>query len=104
MDSTALVIDMTFDTSSFDLPRCTSLFLNGDESELETKLPDPQPFIRRKRSSDIDAGINIKFLQASRAAIGKEIVECEPGKWNIGMDERQKSAEKIALCILQCRT
>ena len=95
--------DMTFDTSSFELPRCTPLSSMDYKSDFEQALPDPLPFVRSKKSSRNDHANSIRFIQACRAATGKEIATNESGKWNEETDAREKSVASVALYILQSR-
>ena len=94
-------IDMTFDASSFDLPRCAYISLEDHQNESKPALPDPKPFVRSRSSPQIDPSANIKYIRVCRAATGKEIVEYEPGKWNYGNDAHLKTVKSTALFILQ---
>ena len=95
--------DTTFDASSFGLPRCTPLSAKDYASDLKHAWPAPQPFVRSKKSSQHDPKSRIRFIQACRAAMGKEIAASESGKWNEETDGREKSAASVALHILQSR-
>ena len=102
MHSTIQPIDMTVDTSSFDLPRCTPLSPKAFVvREDEQALPEPQPFVRSKKSSEVVPPINMKFSRLCKAATGKDIHANEPGKWTTGIDSCQKSASLRALYFLQ---
>ena len=95
--------DTTCDASSFGLPRCTPLSAKDYASDLKHAWPAPQPFVRSKKSSQHDPKSRIRFIQACRAAMGKEIAASESGKWNEETDAREKSAASVALYILQSR-
>ena len=102
MDCVIEPSDMIFDTTSFDLPRCTLSPPNDCITDLELLLPNPQPFKGRKVSSPEDAAIYL-FIQGCKAATGKDIVANEPGKWILTVDEREESANRTALIICQQR-
>ena len=101
MDSALQPIDMTVDTSSFDLSRCTPLSPKACKREDEQALPEPQPFVRSKKSSEVVPHINMKFSRHCKAATGKDIHANEPGKWTTGIDPYQTSASLRDLYFLQ---
>ena len=102
-DSLSQPSDTACDASSFGLPRCTPLSAKDYASDLKHAWPAPQPFVRSKKSSQHDPKSRIRFIQACRAAMGKEIAASESGKWNEETDAREKSATSVALYILQSR-
>ena len=102
-DSLSQPSDTACDASSFGLPRCTPLSAKDYASDLKHAWPAPQPFVRSKKSSQHDPKSRIRFIQACRAAMGKEIAASESGKWNEETDAREKSAASVALYILQSR-